>query len=236
MLCCEWWSTYMSRGQSGMPFLAFVGYGSLQAAWIAEQFVPDMAFLISAWSAKTQKWMCTARRPYLPAIGLSLRLYFFCITWVFAKWLQYFFLFGLWLECLSIITRLLWYLLILTYYSAAQLLFLFLFFRAVHRLVFELPALQLQFLGSVNVFGFDVHKLDLTFFSAWPFSFSPHLHFPPSLSSPLSWCVGSVLDFFIWLFLPQCALIQELRMVRRNPYVVRIVDKRTGKVVDMSGV
>lgn len=47
---------------------------------------------------------------------------------------------------------------------------------------------------------------------------------------------NSVLDFFIWLLLPQCALIQELRMVRRNPYVVRIVDKRTGKVVDMSGV
>ena len=42
----------------------------------------------------------------------------------------------------------------------------------------------------------------------------------------------SLLDFFIWLLVPWCALVQELRMVRRNPYVVRVVDKRTGKVVD----
>jgi hypothetical protein len=42
----------------------------------------------------------------------------------------------------------------------------------------------------------------------------------------------SLLDLFIWLLVPWCALVQELRMVRRNPYVVRVVDKRTGKVVD----
>ena len=41
-----------------------------------------------------------------------------------------------------------------------------------------------------------------------------------------------MIDFFIWLLVPWCALVQELRMVRRNPYVVRVVDKRTGKVVD----
>lgn len=44
--------------------------------------------------------------------------------------------------------------------------------------------------------------------------------------------LNSLLDFFIWLLVPCCALVQELRMVRRNPYIVRIVDKRTGKVVD----
>jgi len=44
--------------------------------------------------------------------------------------------------------------------------------------------------------------------------------------------INSLIDFFIWLLVPWCALVQELRMVRRNPYVVRVVDKRTGKVVD----
>jgi hypothetical protein len=43
-----------------------------------------------------------------------------------------------------------------------------------------------------------------------------------------------MIDFFIWLLVPWCAMVQELRMVRRTPYVVRIVDKRTGKVVDIS--
>jgi hypothetical protein len=135
-----------------------------------------------------------------------------------AKWLQYFFLFGLWLECLSIITLLLWHLLILTY-SAAQLLFLFCSFRTVYRLVFWAAGSTTSILRLCKcIWLWCTHAWSDIFICMAILFLSPSSFPRLSLISPLMMCRQRARLFHMAAFAAVCA---HSRVANGSPQSIR---------------